>query len=124
MNELIVSLILSISQTQHVPFKVLRGIIQQESAGCNHQIVVRDGRTASFGCGQVKLKTAKWIMGKHGHAFSASDLFVPEKNITISAIYLRYLLKRYKGKVNCAVEAYNKGSARQCNGKYVNLVLR
>ena len=59
---------------------------------------------------QITPKTAEFIARDSGGTrFTQKDLATPQINISYGAYYLRYLLRRYDGRVELAVAAYNAG---------------
>ena len=70
----------------------------------------------SYGLMQLLLSTATEL----GFKGSADGLFDPDTNIRLGTMYLAKQLKRYGGNVAKAVAAYNAGSARYKDGKFVN----
>ena len=59
---------------------------------------------------QITPDTAAFIARDSGGiAFTQADLATPQVNISYGAYYLRYLLRRYDGRVPLAVAAYNAG---------------
>ena len=59
---------------------------------------------------QITPKTAEFIARDSGGTrFTQKDLATPQINISYGAYYLRYLLRRYHGRVELAVAAYNAG---------------
>lgn len=119
---MIESLIIAASLAAGIDPNLLKSIILVESTSCRARIVFHDGNSPSYGCGQVKYHTARFLAKKYKKTFHASDLFRLDKNLEYTALYLRYQLDRYEWKTPCAIEAYNKGSARKCNGRYVDKV--
>ncbi len=73
----------------------------------------RDGQTSAAGAQglmQLTPATARYIAHKSGGTqFVVDDLATPQVNIAYGAYYLRYLLRRYEGKVDFALAAYNAG---------------
>jgi soluble lytic murein transglycosylase-like protein len=102
--------------------KLIYAICMVES---NHRNIIsfQDGGSPSYGFCQVKHTTAKFIARKYRLKYHISDLLTPTKNMMIASHYIQYQLERYKGRVECAIEAYNKGSAKKCTGRYVNKVI-
>ena len=64
-------------------------------------------RNKAIGLGQVQDKTAQYI---YPHYVSGM-LWFPPTNLHISAIYFKYLLKKYRGNISFALAAYNWGEA-------------
>ena len=59
---------------------------------------------------QITPETAEFIARDSGGTrFTHKDLATPQINISYGAYYLRYLLRRYDGRVELAVAAYNAG---------------
>jgi soluble lytic murein transglycosylase len=73
----------------------------------------RDGQTSAAGAQglmQLTPATARYIARKSGGTqFVVDDLATPQVNIAYGAYYLRYLLRRYDGKEDFALAAYNAG---------------
>jgi soluble lytic murein transglycosylase len=73
----------------------------------------RDGQTSAAGAQglmQITPATARYIAHKSGGTqFVVGDLATPQVNIAYGAYYLRYLMRRYGGKVTFALAAYNAG---------------
>lgn len=95
----------------------------------NHRNVdnMNDGGSPSYGVCQIKLDTANWMKDHHkipGPELEPDDLRKPEINIFYAGLYVQYLLKRYKGDLNCTISGYNAGSCIKSNQKtYVKKVL-
>ena len=67
-------------------------------------------RAGARGLMQITPKTAEFIARDSGGTrFTQKDLATPQINISYGAYYLRYLLRRYHGRVELAVAAYNAG---------------
>ncbi len=77
-----------------------------------------DVGSLSYGYCQIKLDTAKMFSKK----VTGDKLMVPGINIYLAGKYLQYQLDRYVGCTECAVSAYNAGTAIKSNFKYVNKV--
>jgi soluble lytic murein transglycosylase-like protein len=86
--------------TQHqLEPKLLRGVIDQESA---------------FRPCAVSAKGAKGLMQLMPatiEQFKVGDVFDPRQNIEAGATFLRELLDKYKGDLKLALAAYNAGAA-------------
>ena len=85
------------AQGNHVQTKLLRGVIEQESAN----------RPCA-----VSMKGAKGLMQLMPatiEQFQVDDPFEPKQNIAAGAKYLKQLLDRYKGDIKLALAAYNTG---------------
>jgi len=65
-------------------------------------------------CGlmQLMLSTARQVAYSRRQKVYRSDLFNAETNIQIGVEYLKYLLDKYKGKLQLALAAYNAGDYR------------
>ena len=80
-----------------------------------------DGHHHSYGLMQVQLRTAR----EFEKSITAHELMDIQTNALIGAKYLKRQIKRYSGNVDCAVNAYNKGSAYSCGeAVYVKRVKR
>ena len=62
-------------------------------------------RSRAIGLGQVQRKTAEYIYPN----YFPGILWFPPTNLHISAIYLKYLLNKYRGNVSLSLAAYNWG---------------
>lgn len=69
-----------------------------------------DGIHHSYGIMQIQLPTARRFNKK----ITSLELMDIETNAILGAKYLKAQLKRYNGNIECALEAYNKGSAKYC----------
>ena len=90
---------------------IVPAVVQVESSG-NHNAVGPDGD--SFGLMQLQLATAQ----DFGYRGNEIGLLNPIKNIHYGTLYVRYLLKRYQGKVYVALDAYNRGMLNVENHPY------
>jgi soluble lytic murein transglycosylase len=90
------------------PF-LLAGLVRQESS-FNPKARSRVGAT---GLSQIMPATGAWLAPGAGVSnFDASLLAVPEINLRMGARYLRDQLRRYGGKRDLALAAYNAGPSR------------
>jgi soluble lytic murein transglycosylase-like protein len=92
-------LIQSAAKQHRVEPKLLRGVIDQESA---------------FRACAVSAKGAKGLMQLMPatvEQFKVDDVFDPQQNIEAGAAFLRQLLDKYKGDLKLALAAYNAGPA-------------
>jgi soluble lytic murein transglycosylase-like protein len=92
-------LIDSAAQQHQLQSKLIRGVIEQESA---------------FHACAVSSKGAKGLMQlmpSTVELFKVTDVFDPQQNINAGATYLRQLLDKYKGDLKLALAAYNAGPA-------------
>lgn len=90
-------LIDSAAQQHRVEPKLLRGVIEQESA---------------FHACAISAKGAKGLMQLMPATidqFKVDDVFDPKQNIEAGASYLRQLLDKYKDDIKLALAAYNAG---------------
>jgi soluble lytic murein transglycosylase len=81
----------------------------------------------AIGLGQIKEGTAGYVNERHKRGL----LFLPTYNLKISALYLKYLLSRYKDNWSLALAAYNwgetnvdrriKGISIQTDKNYIDL---
>jgi soluble lytic murein transglycosylase len=92
------------SLNEHYIFAVTR----QESA------FKADAKSPSGALGLMQLlpSTAKSVAKKSGLSFKETDLFQPEKNITLGSRYLSQLLGTFDGNRILATAAYNAGPTR------------
>jgi soluble lytic murein transglycosylase-like protein len=92
-------LIESAAKVHQVEPKLIRSVIEQESA---------------FHACAISSKGAKGLMQLMPatiEQFKVGDAFDPEQNIEAGATYLRQLLDKYKGDLKLALAAYNSGPA-------------
>lgn len=61
------------------------------------------------GLAQITDNTAQYVAEMIGVEYGSGDSFDAEKNISLSAAYLRYLLQKYEGDLRRATAAYNAG---------------
>lgn len=90
-------LIHSAAQSSQVQTKLLRSVIERESANRPCAISV----TGAKGLMQLMPETAE--------QFQVADPFDAKQNVEAGAKYLKQLLDRYKGDVKLALAAYNAG---------------
>jgi soluble lytic murein transglycosylase-like protein len=86
------------AQQHQVDTKLIRGVIEQESA---------------FHPCAVSSKGAKGLMQLMPatiEQFKVDDVFDPQQNIEAGATFLRQLLDKYKGDLKLALAAYNAGA--------------
>jgi soluble lytic murein transglycosylase-like protein len=86
------------AQQHQVDTKLLRGVIEQESA---------------FHPCAISAKGAKGLMQLMPatiEQFKVGDVFDPQQNIEAGATFLRQLLDKYKGDIKLALAAYNAGA--------------
>jgi soluble lytic murein transglycosylase-like protein len=91
-------LIQSAAKQHQVEPKLLRGVIEQESA---------------FRACAISAKGAKGLMQLMPatvEQFKVGDAFDPQQNIEAGATFLRQLLDKYKGDLRLALAAYNAGA--------------
>ena len=63
----------------------------------------------AIGLMQIKLATANYVLAMRGEdEITENDLFLPEINIKLGAIYLKYLLDKFEN-LDVAICAYNAG---------------
>lgn len=80
-------------------------------------INLQDKGEPSMGECQVKLSTARWL----GFKGEKKQLWLNRlTNRYYAARYLQKQLKRYHGDIPSAVAAYNAGTAKRRNGKFIN----
>ena len=92
-------LIESAAKQHQLQPKLIRGVIEQESA---------------FHACAVSAKGAKGLMQLMPSTieqFKVADVFDPQQNIEAGATFLRQLLDKYKGDLKLALAAYNAGPA-------------
>ncbi len=87
------------AQSNHMQTKLLRGVIERESA--NRPCAVSP--KGAQGLMQLMPATAE--------QFQVEDPFDARQNIDAGAKYLKQLLDRYKGDIKLALAAYNAGPA-------------
>jgi soluble lytic murein transglycosylase-like protein len=109
-----------IAMEQGVSPKLLKAVCWVETRHNPLAFRPKDGRSASYGVCQVKMRTALHV----GLYVSGAALQRPEVNITVAALYLRHQLRRYKGNMKKAISAYNAGSYKESNNAYVHKVMR
>ena len=61
------------------------------------------------GLAQLTDGTAEYVAEMIGMEYTGGDAFDADKNISLSAAYLRYLLQKYDGDLRLTVAAYNAG---------------
>jgi hypothetical protein len=92
-------------------------------SGLRNVTVPADGSSSSIGVCQMKLETARFTSRVYKlHKVRPSSLMKPAENAKFAAHYLKWQLSRYRGKENCAIEAYNRGTAGKCKSIYVKRV--
>jgi soluble lytic murein transglycosylase-like protein len=92
-------LIESAAKQHQLQAKLIRGVIEQESA---------------FHACAISSKGAKGLMQLMPSTieqFKVTDVFDPQQNIEAGATFLRQLLDKYKGDFKLALAAYNAGPA-------------
>lgn len=115
------ALFLIYSQVYQLPPGLLESTCYIESKHNTQAIHRDDGKGNSVGVCQVKLKTAK-SLGFHG---TENQLIDPATNIRFAAQYLKYQIKRYRGDINKALTAYNKGNSKGLtSSKYSATVIK
>lgn len=103
-----------------ISLELLRAVCSVESnlnPSAHHKL---DGYSDSYGLCQIKHETALGL----GFKGSPKKLFDPKINAYYAAKYLDYQLGRYDGDWLKAISAYNAGSYRMSNMKYVRKVLK
>jgi soluble lytic murein transglycosylase len=86
----------------------LYAIARQESAFASDAFSSAGAR----GLLQLRPSTAKQVARSIGMSFRSSDLYKPEKNITLGSQYLKQLLEQFEGNRILATAAYNAGPHR------------
>lgn len=76
--------------------------------------------TIAYGLCQVRMIAAIDV----GYTGTPEGLLDVSTNLQIAHKYLVKQLKRYKGNIRCALDAYNKGRCVSSNSKYVLGVYR
>lgn len=89
------------------PFFVA-GLIRQES-GFDAEISSRSG---AWGMMQLMPPTAREVAGNLGIAYSLEGLRDPETNVTLGTSYLASMVRRFDGKPEDILSAYNAGPGR------------
>lgn len=96
---------------------LLSAICFVESGHNPAAINLHDRGEPSMGECEVKLSTARWL----GFKGKVTDLWLKRYiNRYYAGRYLNYQLRRYHDNVPAAVAAYNAGSAKRRNGKFIN----
>jgi soluble lytic murein transglycosylase-like protein len=90
-------LIESAAKDRHLPPKLLRAVIEQESG--LHSCAVSD--KGAQGLMQLMPATAE--------QYKVQNAFDPKENVSAGAAFLRALLEKYKGDLPLALAAYNAG---------------
>ncbi len=90
-----------------VPPELMLGVIKAES-GFDENAKSSAG---ALGLMQVKLSTANYVANIYGLSTIASEeeLFNPQLNIQLGALYLKYLHERFGGNLTYILVAYNAG---------------
>lgn len=100
-----------------VPRALALAVIKQES---DFHVMARryEPKYENYSRGLMQLMP----MTARGMGFDGEDnaLFDPDINLNYGMRYLAWQLKRYKGDREKAIAAYNAGSARKRNGKFIN----
>ena len=86
------------------PYFVL-AIMREESRFYNSA----DSSAGAKGLMQLMPATARFMARRNGMKFDVDDLHHPEVNIPLGSLYLRRVLKRFKGNLFYAAAAYNAG---------------
>jgi len=94
------------AQKHQVETRLLRGVIEQESAGRPCAVSAKGAR------GLMQLMPAAIDQ------FQVEDAFDPKQNVEAGAQFLKQLLEKYKGDLSLVLAAYNAGPAAvdQANG--------
>jgi soluble lytic murein transglycosylase-like protein len=85
------------AKKQELPVKLLRAVVEQESA--LRPCAVSD--QGASGLMQLMPDTAAQL--------KVADVFNPEENLAAGAAYLRSLIEKYKGDLSLSLAAYNAG---------------
>lgn len=102
------------AQLSGVPPEALMAICYQESSLRSHVIVEKDGGSASYGLCQIKLNSAREVLG----GIAPKHLLDPFLNSLVAGKYLSKMIKRYNGRLDCGINAYNTGAKRtKCNNE-------
>jgi soluble lytic murein transglycosylase-like protein len=96
---LLTPLVESAAQQHHLAPRLLRAVIEQESAFHPCAVSPKGAR----GLMQLMPSTAE--------QFAVQDAFDPSQNVATGAKYLRQLLDRFDGDLSLALSAYNAGPA-------------
>jgi soluble lytic murein transglycosylase len=94
-------LIKEYGKVEDVPWTLIAGVMREES-GFDPRI---ESYAHAIGLMQLLQKTASWIGGKQ---ISTAQLRIPEENIPLGAMYLKYLIGKFNHPV-LAVAGYNSG---------------
>jgi len=100
----------------NLPEGLLDAIVKQES---NYKIFAKNPKSkknkvkiSSYGLGQLTIPSAN-----HHCGLSRKQIYHPRKNIRCSAKILNHQLRRFQGKIERAIAAYQWGTPCECNGK-------
>lgn len=113
-------IMLSTTKAFNLPAGLLAGICKVESNYNVNAMHYDDGNGTSIGVCQIKLSTAR----QYGYKGSERHLKDPTVNVFYAGKFLRHQLDRYSGDYHKAISAYNAGSYRKFNHKYVKKVLK
>jgi len=112
------NLVINTAQQYGVDPNFVRATIKQESNwDVNASRYEQHLGDTSWGLMQVLLKTAKMVLGND--QLTIQDLIKPEINIAAGTKYLGMLLNQ-TGNQSDASAAYNAGSVKMKDGKYIN----
>lgn len=109
-----------------VPRELVLAVCWGESNFRTKGVTHIDGDTLSHSICQVKLNSALWMDKMYKHRVKATPQRL--ENLHVNAFYaaklLKYQLTRYNDNWSLAVDAYNKGTAKSHNSKYVKKFYR
>lgn len=103
----------------HVPFNLLLNLTWVESSWRPTKVNPRDGGSASYGPGQMKLRTARY-MGYTGSILGLASA----RGSRQAAKYLHFLWLKHGRNWRKAVSAYNAGHVTSLNKTYVKKVFQ
>ena len=95
----------SVSERFGVDEALIYAVIKAES-GFDPAAVSHAG---AKGLAQLTDGTAQYVAEMIGMEYDSGDSFDAEKNIILSAAYIRYLMQKYDGDLRLTVAAYNAG---------------
>lgn len=104
-------------------FALCKAIIKKES-DFNPKEVMDEKNVNDFSIGymQVRIETARWVMGwwLDSREKIKQKLFDPAINIECGVKYLAWQMRRYNGDLYKVIPAYNSGSVKFKDGHLIN----